>query len=88
MNGSKQFECKMCTFSRHFDARNGFLVQVKPVGKYVECWIFVYYCSCLYKVEKKFQYACVVFCMNNMLFLRKYGDMSMHVVILYNANLM
>ena len=25
----------------------GILVQVKPAGKYVECWIFVYYCSCL-----------------------------------------
>ena len=36
MNGSKQFECKLCTFSRHFDARNGFLMQVKPVGKYVD----------------------------------------------------
>ena len=45
--GSKQLECKLCTFSGHFDARNGFLVQVKPVGIYVECWIFVYYCSCL-----------------------------------------
>ena len=40
--GSKQFECKLCTFSRHFDARNGFLVQVKPAGKYVECWIVVF----------------------------------------------
>ena len=45
--GSKQFECILCTFSGHFDTRNEFLVQVKPVGKYVECWIFVYYCSCL-----------------------------------------
>ena len=34
---SKQFECKLCTFSGHFDARNGFLVLVKPAGKYVEC---------------------------------------------------
>ena len=25
----------------------GILVQVKPAGKYVECWIFVYYCYCL-----------------------------------------
>ena len=30
------------------------------------------------KTGKKFQSACVVFYMNNMLFLRKYGDMSMH----------
>ena len=37
---------------------------------------------------KKFQSACVVFCMNNMLFLRKDGDMSMHAVILYHADLM
>ena len=41
--GSKQFECKLCTFSGHFAARNGFLVQVKPVGKYYGCWIFVYH---------------------------------------------
>ena len=34
---SKQFECKLCKFSGHFDARNEFLVQVKPAGKYVEC---------------------------------------------------
>ena len=26
--------------------------------------------------------------MNNMFFLRKYGDMSMHAVILYHADLM
>ena len=45
--GSKQFECKMFTFFGHFDARNEFLVQVKPNGKYVEYWIFVDYCSCL-----------------------------------------
>ena len=38
--------------------------------------------------KKKFQSACVVFCMNNMLFLRKDGDMSMHAVILYHADLM
>ena len=38
--------------------------------------------------KKKFQFACVVFCMNNMLFLRKDGDISMHAVILYHANLM
>ena len=30
----KQFECKLCTFSRHFDARKGFLVQVELAGKY------------------------------------------------------
>ena len=40
------------------------------------------------KTGKKFQSACVVFYMNNMLFFRKYGDMSMHVVILYHADLM
>ena len=34
-------------FFGHFDVRNEFLEQVKPAGKYVECWIFVYYCSCL-----------------------------------------
>ena len=34
-------------------------------------------------MEKKFQFACVVFCMNNIMFLRKDGDMSMHAVILY-----
>ena len=38
--------------------------------------------------KKKFQSACVVFCMNNMMFLRKDGDMSMHAVILYHADLM
>ena len=38
--------------------------------------------------KKKFQFACVVFCMNNMLFFRKDGDISMHAVILYHANLM
>ena len=38
--------------------------------------------------KKKIQSACVVFCMNNMLFLRKDGDMSMHAVILYHADLM
>ena len=37
---------------------------------------------------KKFQSACVVFYMNNMLFLRKDGDMSMHAVISYHADLM
>ena len=37
--------------------------------------------------KKKIQSACVVFCMNNM-FLRKDGDMSMHAVILYHADLM
>ena len=40
------------------------------------------------KIRKKFQFACVVFYMNNMLFLRKDGDMSMHAVILYHADLM
>ena len=35
--GSKKFECKLCKFFGHFDAKNGFFVQVKPVGKYVEC---------------------------------------------------
>ena len=35
-----------------------------------------------------FQFACVLFCMNNMLFLKKHGDMSMDAVILYHANLM
>ena len=40
------------------------------------------------KTGKKFQIACVVFYMDNMLFLRKDGDMSMHAVILYHANLM
>ena len=45
--GSKLFKYKLCTFYGHFDARNGFFVQVKPIGKYVECWFFVYYCSCL-----------------------------------------
>ena len=39
------------------------------------------------KTGKKFQSACVVFCMNNMLFLRKDDDMSMHAVILYHADL-
>ena len=39
------------------------------------------------KTGKKFQSACVVFCMNNMLFLRKDDDMSMHAVILYQADL-
>ena len=34
-------------FLGNFDAKNGFLVQVKLAGKYVGCWIFVYYCSCL-----------------------------------------
>ena len=38
--------------------------------------------------KNKFQSACVVFCMNNMLFLRKYGDMSIHAIILYHADLM
>ena len=38
--------------------------------------------------KKKLQSACVVFCMNNTLFLRKNGDMSMHAVILYHAVLM
>ena len=38
--GSKQFECKLCTFSGHFNAINVFLVQVKPAGKYFRCWIF------------------------------------------------
>ena len=38
--------------------------------------------------KKNFHFACVVFCMNNMLFLRKHGDMSMDAVILYHANLM
>ena len=37
------------------------------------------------KTGKKFQSACVVFCINNILFLRKDGDMSMHAVILYHA---
>ena len=36
--------------------------------------------------KKKIQFACVVFCMNNMLFLSKDGDMSMHAVILYHAD--
>ena len=40
------------------------------------------------KTGKQFQSACVVFCMNNMLFFRKDGDMSMHAVILYHADLM
>ena len=40
------------------------------------------------KIEKKFQSACVVLYMNNMLFLRKDGDMSMHVVILCHVDLM
>ena len=35
-----------------------------------------------------FQFACVVFCMNNMLFLRKDCDMRMHAVILYHGDLM
>ena len=38
--------------------------------------------------KKKFQLACAVFCMDNMLLLRKDGDMSMHAVILYHADLM
>ena len=40
------------------------------------------------KARKKFQSTCVIFRMNNMLFLRKDGDMSIHVVILYHADFM
>ena len=39
------------------------------------------------KTGKKFKFACVVLCMNNMLFLRKDDDMRMHGVILYHADL-
>ena len=39
------------------------------------------------KIGKKIP-SCVVFCMNKMLFLRKDGDISMHAVILYHADLM
>ena len=49
------------------------------------------FCELLFlfvKTGKKLQSACVVFCMNNMLFLRKEDDMSMHAVILYHADLM
>ena len=63
-------------------------MQVKPVGKYVECWIFVSIVLVCENWKKKFPFACVVFCMNHMLFLRKDGDMSMHAVILYHAYLM
>ena len=40
------------------------------------------------KTGNKFQSACVVLCMNNMLFLRKDCDMSMHAIILYHVDLM
>ena len=81
MNGSKQFECKLCTFSRHFDARNGFLVQVKPAGKYYGCWIFVYHCLFFRKLERIYSLHVLCSCLNNMLFLERNVDMGMHAIL-------
>ena len=84
MNGSKQFECKMCTLSGNFDARNIFWYRLNLLENILDAGFL---CTIVLVCEnwKKFQFACVVFYMNNILFLRKDGDMSMHAVILYHA---
>ena len=68
---------------RDFWCRLNLLENMLNVG-----FLFTIVLVCENWKKKKFQFACVVFCMNNMLFLRKDGDMSMHAVILYHTDLM
>ena len=76
MNGSKQFECKLCTFSRHFDTRNEFFVQVELARKYYGYWIFVYHCLLFRKRKKNSSLHVLFSCLNNMPFF-----IGMHAIL-------
>ena len=56
-------------------------MQVEPAGKYYGCWIFVYHCLLFRKLERISSLHVLCSFLNNMLFLERNVDISMHAIL-------